>query len=130
MSLPFPTDPPGWFCAGVSAELAPGDLRPLRHSGRDLLLFRTERGIAVVTGAHCPHAFAYMGDGGWVQGETIVCPFHQWRYDADGICVNAPYRPGLPKPRLRAWPVVERGGRIFAWHDPAGGAPSSEPPMA
>jgi phenylpropionate dioxygenase-like ring-hydroxylating dioxygenase large terminal subunit len=93
-----------------------------------LLLFRTERGVAAVTSTLCPHGWADIGDGGWVQGETITCPVHQWRYGTDGICWNAPYRPGTPRPRLRSWPVVERGGMIFIWLDPLGGAPPGEPP--
>ncbi|MEP9360427.1 Rieske 2Fe-2S domain-containing protein [Sphingomonas sp. KR3-1] len=113
--------------ASPSADLAPGVLLPLRHAGRELLLFRTKRGVAAVTDAHCPHAYAYMGDRGWVEGETIVCPFHQWRYGADGICWNAPHRPGMPRPRLRSWLTVEREGMIFFWYDLSGGEPSGEP---
>lgn len=130
MDAGFGSHPTGWFCVGSAKDLAPRDVRPLRRFGRDLLLFRTERGIAVATDAYCPHARAYMGDGGEVQGETIVCPFHHWRYDVDGWCVNAPYRPGIPRPRLRSWPVVEHDGMIFLWHDPSGGPPLSNSPIA
>jgi 3-ketosteroid 9alpha-monooxygenase subunit A len=121
---PFHPYPTGWFCVGFAQDLAPGAVRPLRYFGRDLVLFRTESGTAVVSDAHCPHLGAHLGYDSWVQGETIVCPFHQWRFDANGTCVNAPFARAIPpRASIRTWPTAERGDMIFIWHDLAGSLP-------
>jgi 3-ketosteroid 9alpha-monooxygenase subunit A len=121
---PFHPYPTGWFSVGFAHELAPRGVRPLRYFGQDLVLFRTESGQAVVTDAHCPHLGAHLGYDSWVEGDTIVCPFHQWRYDASGKCVHAPFAKAVPpKARVRTWPTAERGDMIFIWHDLEGREP-------
>lgn len=115
---PFHPYPTGWFSVGFVEDLAPCDVRPLRYFGRDLVLFRTESGEAVVTDAHCPHLGAHLGYDSRVEGEAIVCPFHQWRYDASGKCVHVPFAKAVPpRAKVRKWPTAERGGMIFIWHD-------------
>jgi nitrite reductase/ring-hydroxylating ferredoxin subunit len=122
---PFSPYPDGWFQVGWSAQLAPGAVRPLRCFGQELVLFRTEAGEAVVLDAHCPHLGAHMGHGGCVQGESIVCPFHHWRWDAQGRLVEIPYarRDRRPDVVLRRWPVHETCGVILVWNSLAGREP-------
>ena len=98
----FPGYPRGWFVIGVSKELEPGDVRPIRYFGRELVLYRTESGMAIVHDAFCPHLGAHLGYGGKVVGETIQCPFHAWRFDASAPSggtavksVNVPYASGV-----------------------------------
>ncbi|OCC24411.1 hypothetical protein MB02_07475 [Croceicoccus estronivorus] len=123
---PFPT---GWFSVGFADDLAPGDVRPLRYFDQDMVLFRTESGKVVVTDAHCPHLGAHLGYESWVEGETIVCPFHQWRYGTNGKCVAIPFTKAIPpQAKVRVWPTVERGGMIFIWHDLNGVEPTFELP--
>jgi nitrite reductase/ring-hydroxylating ferredoxin subunit len=124
---PFPT---GWFCVGFADDLAPGDIRPLRYFDSALVLFRTESGKAAVTDAHCAHLGAHLGYDSRIEGETIVCPFHQWRYDIAGKCVHVPFAKAVPpRAKVRAWPIAERGGMIFVWHDLAGSEPAWELPV-
>ena len=52
---PFHPYPTGWFMVGFSEDVAPKGVKPLRYFARDLVLFRTEDGKAVVADAHCPH---------------------------------------------------------------------------
>ncbi|WP_156842814.1 Rieske 2Fe-2S domain-containing protein [Novosphingobium aquimarinum] len=123
---PFPT---GWFAVGFANELAPGDIRPLRYFDRDLVLFRTQSGKAVVTDAHCPHLGAHLGYESWIEGETIVCPFHQWRYGVDGACKSVPFSKSIPpRAKVKVWPTVERGNMIMLWHDLADREPFFELP--
>jgi len=120
----------GWFVVAFSDELAPSDVRPLYYFGRHLVLFRTESGVAKVLDAHCPHMGAHLGHGGQVRGENIKCPFHAWEFGEAGACVKIPYADKIPpKAKLACWPVSERNGMIFVWHDPARGAPSHEIPV-
>jgi nitrite reductase/ring-hydroxylating ferredoxin subunit len=114
--FPFPV-PNGWFAVAASDELAPGDVKPIRYFARDLVLFRTASGRAVVLDAHCPHLGAHLGMGGRVVGELVECPFHGWRFDVRGQCAEISYARRIPpRAQTRSWDVVERNGLIFVWH--------------
>jgi nitrite reductase/ring-hydroxylating ferredoxin subunit len=101
-------------------------VRPLRYFGQELVLFRTEAGEAVVLDAHCPHLGAHLGYGGCVRADSIVCPFHNWRFDAHGRLVEIPYarRDRRPDVALRRWPVHETCGVILVWHALAEAGPT------
>jgi nitrite reductase/ring-hydroxylating ferredoxin subunit len=114
--FPFPI-PNGWFAVAWSDELTAGDVKPLFYLDRQLVLFRTVRGDARLFDAYCPHLGAHLGHGGKVVGETLQCPFHGWRYDGSGQCVEVPYAKKIPaRARVEAYRVVERYGLVFAWH--------------
>ena len=122
--------PRGWFVIGFSDELSPGDVKPLKYFGRELVLFRGEDGTVVVLDAYCPHLGAHLGFGGKVVDCTIRCPFHAWRFDRDGRCVEVPYASKIPlRAQIAAWPVRERNGLIFVWHSRSGEAPDYEIPV-
>lgn len=126
----FPPCPDGWFAVAWSDELKPGQVRPLRVLGRDLVLFRTGEGRPAVLDAHCPHLGAHLGVGGCVVGETVQCPFHQWRFDAEGACQAIPEVKRIPaRTSLRAWPTAEVNGLVQIFHH-AQGAPPPSPPVA
>ncbi len=126
--FPFPV-PDGWFAVATSAELAPGEVRAIRAFARDLVLFRTASGRPVVVDAHCPHLGAHLGVGGRVIGESIRCPFHGWRFDAGGRCVEIGYARRIPRgARTRSWDVIERNAMILVWHHLEGAPPFFEVP--
>ncbi|MEN3271267.1 MAG: hypothetical protein V7636_28, partial [Actinomycetota bacterium] len=62
---PYPT---GWYLLAESKDVQPGDVLPIEYFGKELVLFRTEAGEAVVLDAHCPHLGAHLGYGGTVEG--------------------------------------------------------------
>jgi 3-ketosteroid 9alpha-monooxygenase subunit A len=128
---PFPPFPAGWFALAYSEELPPGAVVPIEALGRELVLFRGEDGAARVFSAYCPHLGAHLGYGGRVVEGGIECPFHRWRFAADGACAAIPYSSkAIPQQaRLEPWAVRERNGAVFVWHDPAGGAPRWEVPL-
>jgi phenylpropionate dioxygenase-like ring-hydroxylating dioxygenase large terminal subunit len=37
----------------------------------------------------CPHRGAALSVG-WIEDDCLVCPYHGWRYGADGACVRIP----------------------------------------
>lgn len=125
--FPFPV-PNGWFVVARADELARGDVMPLYYFGRHLVLFRTESGVPSLFDAHCPHLGAHLGIGGRVEGESIRCPFHGWRYAGpSGTCVEVPYDDVdfIPKTaNARSYPTIERNQMIWAWHHLEG-----EPPV-
>jgi phenylpropionate dioxygenase-like ring-hydroxylating dioxygenase large terminal subunit len=120
--------PSGWFQIGWSAEYPAGTVRPLRYFGRDLVGYRGEAGLAVLDG-HCPHMGAHLGHGGVVRGDDIECPFHGWRWSPDGrnTAIAGTDRT-LPRLCARSWPVRERSGVVYLWHDETGAAPYYDPP--
>ncbi|MCA9575200.1 MAG: Rieske 2Fe-2S domain-containing protein, partial [Myxococcales bacterium] len=75
-----PGIPIGWFQVEYTDQLKAGDVKPLKYFGKDLVLYRTESGEAVMLDAFCPHLGAHLGHGGKVKGENIECPFHAWQF--------------------------------------------------
>jgi len=127
--FPFPRYPNGWFQVAYSAELPPGAVKPLSYFGRELVLYRSEAGSAHVLDAYCPHLGAHLGYGGKVEGDCVRCPFHAWRFDGSGSCVEVPYAKKIPpKAKLAAWPVCEKNGLIMLHYDARGLPPSWELP--
>jgi phenylpropionate dioxygenase-like ring-hydroxylating dioxygenase large terminal subunit len=120
MSIDFPYPiPSGWFPVSSSPELAAGEVRALRCFGRELVLFRTEAGEARVLDAYCPHLGAHLGFGGKIVDESIRCPFHAWRFDGTGRCIDVPYAKRIPPAaRVRHYPTIERNDFVWAWYDP------------
>jgi nitrite reductase/ring-hydroxylating ferredoxin subunit len=123
--FPFPRYPNGWFQVGYSEDVKPGGVVPLKYFGRDLVLFRSEAGEAHLLDAHCAHMGAHLGYGGIVKDGCVRCPFHAWRFDGSGQCVEVPYAPRVPpKARVRSWHLKEVNGLLMAWHHIGGQPPS------
>ncbi|HKR66819.1 MAG TPA: Rieske 2Fe-2S domain-containing protein [Thermoanaerobaculia bacterium] len=111
----LPLYPASWYLFCASAELRD---RPLAKSmfGRELVAFRTKSGAPVILDSRCSHAGAPLGNGR-VVGDTIQCPFHGWRYGADGACVAIPSGCAIPEfARQRSFAVDERQGFIFVFN--------------
>ncbi len=121
------TQPYGWYHIAFSNELQPGDVFPRKFFGKDLVLYRTDGGHAKLLDAFCPHLGAHIGYGGRIDGETIICPFHSWHFDGDGVCIEVPYATKTPelvgKRCLKSWPVVEANRSIYAWFHPRNTSP-------
>ena len=68
--------------------------------------------------SRCAHMNADLANG-CVIGETICCPYHNWRYDTSGRCVHIPAQPSIPAfARQRSYPVTERHGSIYFFNGP------------
>jgi nitrite reductase/ring-hydroxylating ferredoxin subunit len=120
--LPIPN---GWFAVAFSNELVPGEVQRIHYFDEDLVLYRGREGAPKVLSAYCPHLGAHLAEGGRVVGDTLRCPFHGWRFDGTGMCVEIPYCERIPpKARLRGWDVVEKNRMIFVWHHAEGKPPS------
>ncbi len=131
MPIPF-----GWYGVSYSDELKVGESRAIKYFGKEMVLFRTESGEATVLDAYCPHMGAHLGyginnehgTGGRIQGESIVCPFHAWKFNGEGMCTDVPYAKNVPpkvkdKQCLKSWPVKEMNDCIFVWYHPNDEAP-------
>ena len=134
---PF-TYPRGWLMV-AAADTVTSIPTEARICGEDVVLYRGESGRAYMVEAYCPHMGAHLAVGPTgatarhcqqVEGETIRCPNHGWRFGPAGNCVDIPYSDiTIPDTlRLRTWPLAEVGGCLFAWIDEEGGEPTYELP--
>ena len=124
-----PPIPNGWYAIASSIDLAVGDVASIVAVGRELVVFRDSSGDAHVVDAHCPHLGAHLG-GGRVVDDTIRCPYHGWRFAADGRCVDIPYSEAkIPaKACLRTYKVNEQDGFVFFWYHARDAEPTYEIP--
>lgn len=122
MELPDWMVPSGWFVIGWSHELASGTINPISAFGQELIIYRTRSGAVHCLEAACRHLGAHLGYGGRVVEDCVVCPFHGWTWGADGQNVAVP-EGVTSKRRIETWPVCERNGIIYLWHDVAGQPP-------
>ncbi|WP_306318140.1 MULTISPECIES: Rieske 2Fe-2S domain-containing protein [unclassified Streptomyces] len=115
--LPYPT---GWFMLATSKEIPPGTVATRHLMGGDVVVYRTSSGRLRVVRPNCPHLGAHLGCGSWVEGENIVCPFHQFAFDPDGqVAQVGPGYSGQPvQSTLGVVPSQEVNGAVFAWSGP------------
>jgi phenylpropionate dioxygenase-like ring-hydroxylating dioxygenase large terminal subunit len=129
--FPFPV-PNGWFIVATAAELPAKGVTALHYFGRDLVLFRGAGGKPYLMDAYCPHLGAHLGVGSRVDGDSLRCAFHGWRFQGEsGRCDDVPYDDiaHIPKTAAtRSYPVVERNQMIWAWHHGADEPPFYEVP--
>lgn len=105
-----------WQPIGLVADVPVATARPVRILGEDLTLFRGQSGAAHLVASRCAHRRSLLHTG-MVDGETINCMYHGWRYDGTGLCTLMPAEP-RPRPtpvRITAYPVHEYCGLLFAY---------------
>lgn len=131
--------PRGWFVVADSRELDKGPMA-LHYFGRDFALYRGESGKPVLLDAYCKHMGTHLTasesamivkNGQQIEGDSIRCPYHGWRYAPDGTVDDIPYHDG-PCPKsasIRSYPVRDVMGCVMMWFDPQAGEPDFEPPF-
>ena len=118
------------FDAALDPRMAQRPLKAVRLLGQDFVLFRDAQGRYSLLDRDCPHRGADLAFARH-EGDGIRCPFHGWKFDADGRCLETPAEPLgstlCERVRQRAWPVRVASGVVFAWLGAPGG-PLSELP--
>src|SRR5947199_10405807 len=119
---------PAWFVAARGDELPRG--LPLARvvNGVPMVLYRDSTGRVTALEDRCPHKNVALSLGR-VQGDTLQCWIHAWRFHWIGLVVDVPcHSPTekVPACAVRAFPAVERDEWIWVTLG-AGGAPA-EPP--
>ncbi|MCY4422142.1 MAG: aromatic ring-hydroxylating dioxygenase subunit alpha [Acidimicrobiaceae bacterium] len=104
-----------WYAVEFGRQVGDRPLQVKVH-GHDLVLWRSRNGTVNAQSDLCVHRGGSLA-GGEVAGDCVRCPYHGWRYDTGGACVEIPAnRSGLPIPkkaRIDTYPCVERYG--FVW---------------
>ena len=76
-TLPSPLLATRFTCPRNSQK---GRIVPIRILSEDLALYRGESGTAHVISNECPHRLTRLHIG-WIEGETVRCRYHGWRFD-------------------------------------------------
>lgn len=111
-----------WHPAAVAGELTEEKpIKAVKILGEKLVVFRDKGGRYGLVGEHCSHRLASLAYGR-VEEDGIRCPYHGWKYDAQGRCLEQPAEPpdSTYKDRIRhkAYPVEKLAGLLFAYLGP------------
>ena len=111
----------------LAPSMAQRPLKTVRLLGQDLVLFKDAQGQFGLLDRPCPHRGADLAFARH-EGDGLRCPFHGWKFDVSGQCIETPAEPVgsrlCSRIRQRSYPVIERSGVLMAWLGPEG----SEPP--
>jgi len=86
-----------WWWPVARVEDVGPDPQALQLLGERLVLWKTAGGDLSLLTDRCPHRGARLSMGR-VQGQSVQCPYHGWRFGADGQCVAIPAQPGFTPP--------------------------------
>ncbi len=116
------------FDPRLDERMAQRPLKAVRVLGQDFILFKDDKGRWGLLDRDCPHRNADLSFGRH-EGDGVRCPFHGWKFDATGRCLDTPGEPVgsrlCDRVQQGAYPVIERSGVLFAWL----GEPGKEPPF-
>jgi len=113
----------GWHCLGLADGFRDGKPHAVEAFGTKLVVFGTEDGKLNVLDGYCRHMGGDLTQGA-VKGNTVACPFHDWRWAGNGRCVEIPYAKRVPlRARTRSWITLEENKQLFVWNDPQGNPP-------
>jgi 5,5'-dehydrodivanillate O-demethylase len=109
-----------WIPIAPYAQLLENPVRKVRILCEDLVLYKDKSGTLGLIGDRCLHRMVDLQYG--IPDECgLRCPYHGWLFDESGTCIERPMeaRPqGDVKRSLKAYPVQELGGLVFAYMGP------------
>jgi vanillate O-demethylase monooxygenase subunit len=113
-----------WQPVALATDLPPGRVTGVRLLEQELLITRFPTGELLAADVACPHKGARLSAGCFRDGE-LMCPYHGWRFDAQGACQSIPslLEPNAEKralSHLKTYAAQERYGMIWVKLDPAG----------
>lgn len=104
-----------WYACEFSSEIT-NKPKCITMLSQDFVLYRDSTGQVVALKDLCPHRGAALSLGR-VEGDYIRCPYHGWKYSANGACIEIPAnQPDLPIPkkaRVETYPVREQYGWVW-----------------
>jgi 5,5'-dehydrodivanillate O-demethylase oxygenase subunit len=106
-----------WWPIASLDTLDQEPVQPVRLLSEDLTLFKDLRGNVGLIAERCAHrgiSLAY----GIPQVNGLRCAYHGWIYDTEGRTVDTPFEPTCLHIKIKAYPVQELGGLIFAYLGP------------
>ncbi len=119
-----------WLPALLAEELPENECPPIRVKllSERLLAWRDSQGRYSLIDEFCAH----RGTSLWVgrnEDNGLRCPYHGWKYDWTGQCIDVPSEPEesgfCTKIKLKSYPLVERGGILWTYMGPS----EHQPPL-
>jgi phenylpropionate dioxygenase-like ring-hydroxylating dioxygenase large terminal subunit len=112
-----------WIPALLASELPENDCPPARVKllSERLIAFRDTQGRLGLMDEFCAHRGVSLWFGR-NEDSGLRCPYHGWKYDHTGQCVEVPSEPDesgfCKKIKLKSYPLVERGGVLWTYMGP------------
>lgn len=111
-----------WMPVAAAGEMTDDKpIKAVRLLGENLVVYRDKRGRYGVLGEQCSHRKASLAFGR-VDEEGLRCPYHGWKYDCTGRCLEQPAEPAAggfkDKIKHTAYPVEKLGGLLWAYLGP------------
>ena len=119
-----------WLPALLAQELPAPDCPPVRLKmlSERMVAFRDTQGRLGLIDEFCAHRGVSLWFGR-NEENGIRCPYHGWKYDVNGQCIEVPSEPAesgyCNKIKLKSYPMIERGGVIWVYMGP----PEHQPPF-
>jgi phenylpropionate dioxygenase-like ring-hydroxylating dioxygenase large terminal subunit len=119
-----------WIPLLLADELPEPECPPVRVKvlSERLLAWRDTQGRYALTDEFCAHRSVSLWFGRNEEG-GLRCPYHGWKYDHTGQCVEVPSEPEesgfCKKFKLKSYPLIERGGVLWTYMGP----PEDQPPF-
>lgn len=113
-----------WAPFLLSNELPTPDCDPVRVRlmGEDLIAFRDTGGRIGLMDQFCAHRGVSLWFGRNEEG-GIRCPYHGWKYDVNGNCVELPSEDNdktvMGRIKLKSYPCIEKAGVIWTYMGPS-----------
>lgn len=104
-----------WHPICRAEELQAGQAKPIQIMSERFTLYRGDSGTPHVVDFRCPHRGTQLSAGS-VEGDSIRCMYHGWRFNQSGQCTEQPAeeKSFAAKIRIRSYPTREYLGLIFA----------------
>ena len=111
-----------WHPVAATVEMDENPTKAVRHLGENLVLYKDRSGTLGLIQESCPHRRVNLLYG-IPEEQGLRCPYHGWRFDETGRCLEMPAEApdSTFKDRVTAltYPVREMSGLIWAYLGPA-----------
>lgn len=117
-----------WIPALLADELPGPECPPVRVKllSERLLAWRDSQGRLALTDEFCAHRGVSLWFGR-NEDNGLRCPYHGWKYDHTGQCIDVPSEPSASgfcqKIKLTSYPLIERGGVLWTYMGPVADMP-------
>ncbi len=106
-----------WYVVANGEDCRPGSITTARLLGVNLVLWRSHEHNSPIQvwQDHCPHRGVALSRGE-IANNTLVCPYHGWRYNQAGKCVHIPAHPDMVPPanaQAKTYHCQERYGLVW-----------------
>ncbi|MBV6621969.1 MAG: Rieske 2Fe-2S domain-containing protein [Rivularia sp. (in: Bacteria)] len=113
-----------WYPVAVVDFLDSSQPHSLQLLGKDIVLWRDNKGEWNCFGDFCPHRLVPLSEGRIEPDGTILCAYHAWRFNSAGECVSIPQSKDKEteakncsnnKSRATVYPTQVCQGLLWVW---------------